>query len=263
MESRTNIDVTLTEVVFFTGPSDRVLSRWKGGHTISQMIVVLGGVFKAFTDTEAGRQTIRAEAGDVVLWPAGTIRTDESETGRALRCIELFFRWPRRTRHLPFMVRDSNHVIDLLAQRLLELSHDPVRKGMLGSDANAYLAAICAEFTALSVTATDDMLARVIHYTEEHMPKAVRLADLARCVGLEKHHFARRYKQLTGRTPIHDVLRRKALRARRQLLLNPGWTLAFAAPLVGMRDATALSRLLSRYAGVSARDIKRAAKAKR
>lgn len=262
MASRAARDVTLTEVVFFTGPDERVLSRMPGTDT-TQMIVVVGGVYQGFLDTAAGRQEIRAESGDVVLLPPETIRTEESERGRALRCIDLYFRWPRQPRNLPFRVRDSNHVIDLLAQRLLELSHDPLRKGTLGADANAYLAAICAEFTALSVTAADDMLARVIHYTEEHMGKPVHLEDLANCVGLEKHHFARKYKQMTGRTPIHDVLRRKALRARRQLLNNPGWTLAFTAPLVGMRDASALSRLLRRYAGVSARDIKRAARAKR
>ena len=259
MSTRNTRDVTMTEIVFFRGPSERVLSRMPGTNT-TQMVVVVGGVYQGIVDTDTGRQRIRAEAGDVVLLPPRTIRTEESERGRALRCIDLYFRWPRQPGDLPFRVRDANHVIDLLAHRLLELSHDPVRKGLLGSDANAYMAAICVEFMTLSVTAADDLLARVVHYTEEHMHQAVRLDDLAKYAGLEKHHFARKYKQLTGRTPIHDVLRRKALRARRQMLLNPGWTLAYVAPLVGLRDAPALSRLLRRYAGVSARDIKRAAR---
>jgi AraC-like DNA-binding protein len=254
-------NVTLTEVVFFAGPSQRVLCRMPGTNT-AQMIVVVGGLYQAFVDTDVGRQRIRAEAGDVVVWPPRTVRTEESEKGRPLRCINIFFRWPRQPRNLSFLVRDANHVIDLLAHRLLDLSHDPVRKGMLGADSNAYMAAMCVEFMALSVTAADDLLARVIQYTEEHMQNTVRLDDLARFVGFEKHHFARKYRQLTGRTPIHDVWHRKALRARRQLLLNPEWTLAYVAPLVGMRDASALSRLLTRYAGASVRDIKRAARNK-
>jgi hypothetical protein len=48
----------------------------------AQIIVVVSGVYKATFDSEQGPQKVRAEAGDVVFWPAGSEDPDESEPGR-------------------------------------------------------------------------------------------------------------------------------------------------------------------------------------
>lgn len=226
--------------------------------------VVAGGVYKATFDCESGRRTIRAEAGDVVFWPVGSENTDESDSGRPLHCTAIYLRWPGAPADLPRVVRDTDHVLDLLARRLLDAVHSPPRKAGLGAVADAYLGAMLAEFLTLAEAATqNDMVSRVMRYTEEHIREPIFLADLARCACLEKHHFARKYKQLTGRTPLKDVRLRKADHARRTLLHDPLHNLTSVAPLVGVRDASALSRLLRRDAGISARDIKRASKMKR
>jgi AraC-like DNA-binding protein len=252
-------DVRFLDGEFFTGPAQRVLSRIRRC-TLAQLIVVTGGVYTATVSTERGAQRIRAQAGDVVFWPVGSEDTDESDSGRPLHCISIFLRWPHAPPDLPFVVRDANHVIDLLANRLIATAHDPAGKACLGPSLDAYLAAVFAEYVALARTAADDLLARVTQYIEEHIHRPIRLEELARQAGLEKHHFGRKYKQLTGRTPIQDVKRRKAAYAKHILLLTPSRTLSNIAGLVGVRDASKLSRLLTRHAGASARDIKRAAR---
>jgi hypothetical protein len=55
------------------------------------------------------------------------------------------------------------------------------------------------------------------------------------------------------------VWHRKAAYAKHILLLTPSRTLSNVAGFVGVRDASKLSRLLTRHAGASARDIKKAA----
>ncbi len=233
------------------------------GNDLTRLIVVVSGVYRATVDTARGRQYIRAEPGHVVLWPRGTEDTDESEPGKPLRCLCMELHWPNMPPDLPFMVRDSEHMIDLLANRLLARAHDPVRKGVLDWVAHAYLAALLAEFVVLTEAAADNLLARVAQYTEEHMQERIRRAELARHVGMDPDHFGRKYRQLTGRTPLEDVRRRKAAYAKHVLHLSPAWPLERVAKLAGIRDASALSRLLKQYAGTSARDIKRAAKSNR
>jgi AraC-like DNA-binding protein len=245
----------------FAGPATRIFSRNRRIDEC-QMIVVTGGVYVATVDTPRGRQRIRAQAGDVVLWPARSEDTDESVPNQPLRCINIFLRWPHPPPDLPFLVRDTDHLIDRLAHRLLAVTHDPAGKALLGDAANAFLAAMLAEFVALAQAVADPLLRRVADYTEQNIHRPIRLEELARHIGLEKNHFGRKYKALTGRTPIEDVQRRKAIYAKYMLQETPERTLQNLAGYIGVRNAATLSRLLTRHAGTSARDIKRAARAK-
>ncbi|OGV68178.1 MAG: hypothetical protein A2498_15005 [Lentisphaerae bacterium RIFOXYC12_FULL_60_16] len=247
---------------FFRGPANQQLSRLQRETT--EFILVIGGLYKVTVDDVNGRPLrICAQAGDVILWPAGIRETDESVTGHPLRCIRVYLDWPHRPADLPFLVRDNDHILNLLADRLLMLSHDPFHLTGRGDEANAYLAAMVTEFMELARRFSGDLPSQVMRYTEEHMPERIRLSDLARHVGLEKNHFGRKYRQLTGRTPMQDVLRQKATCAKHILLSKPDATLHYIARSVGVRDVSKVSRLLSRYAGVSARDIRRSTRAKR
>lgn len=255
----TRFDPVFHGANFFTGPSDRKLCRIKRGK--EEFIVVLGGVYRATYDNPSGKQIhIRAQAGDVVLWPTGAYETDESEPGLPLRCIQIFLKWPNRPAGLPILMRDVDHLLTPLAERLLMLSHDPTRPNADIHEANAFLAAMVAEFMDLARRYSTDLVAQVMRYTEEHMDQRIRLDDLACHAGLEKSHFGRKYRQLTGRSPMQDVLRQKAALAKHILWGVPNTNLKYVAQRLGLPDGTKVSRLLKQYAGVSARDIKKAAR---
>ncbi len=251
----------LVHIGYFSGPSTRVFSRCRRAAEC-QIIVITGGAYVATLDDERGQERILAKTGDVVLWPAGSEDTDESVENQPLRCINIFLRWPHPPAKLPFLVRDTEHLIERLTCRLLALVHDPTGTTLSNDAANGYLAAILAEYVHLAKHVKEPMLAKVVEYTERHINRPIRLEELARYVGLDKHHFGRKYKALTGRTPIEDVQCRKAIYAKHMLQEAPSRTLNDLARYVGVRNAATLSRLLIRYAGASARDIKRTARNK-
>ena len=58
------INAQLTAVAFFTSPTRRIYSRRMG--QMAELIMLTGGSYTAHLDTEAGRQTITARAGDIV-----------------------------------------------------------------------------------------------------------------------------------------------------------------------------------------------------
>jgi AraC-like DNA-binding protein len=252
------IQAEIRSIHFFTGPDKRVLSRRI--REPAQLIVILGGVYLAHVDESGGRRLIRAQAGDVVFWGEGAERTEESVPDRPTRCITLYLNWPGLPAGLPPLIRDSQHVIDFLANRLLALSHDPGRKPRMAVLGEAYLNAMLAEFINLAENKPDSLETIAMRYAEEHMTEAIRLGALARHAGLTPSHFSRTYQQLTGRSPIRDVQQRKAAHARTILLQNPRRGLRDVARRVGVKNEATLSRLLKKHTGVTARDIKRAAK---
>ncbi len=250
-----SINASVRDVCFFVGPDSRVLSRNKHSPA-NQFIVVTGGVYRAIVDSPSGVTNLRAAAGNVVYWPEGLDHTDQSETGNPLRCIVIWFRWSNSPSGLPFMIQDADHVIDRLANRLLSLAHEPHYRTELGAESNAYLHAILAEYVSRARLASDGLRARVTRYIETHIHEPICLDDLTKVSCLEKHHFVRRYKQLTGMTPMQEVRKRKAAYAKHILQLNPARPLDSVARLVGIPHAATLSRLLSRCAGTTARDIR-------
>lgn len=158
------------------------------------------------------------------------------------------------------MIHDTEHLIDGLAQRLLALAHEPHHRTELGVESDAYLQAILAEFVAQARLGGDDLRSRITNYIETHIHKPICLDDLTRVASLEKHHFVRRYKQLTGLTPMEEVRKRKAAYAKHILQLNPERQLESVAKLVAIPHVATLCRLLSRYAGTTVRDIRHAAR---
>ncbi len=160
------------------------------------------------------------------------------------------------------MVQDVGNLIGRLADRLLALAHEPHYQTELGVESNVFLHAILAEFVSRARVATDNLRTLVTSYIETHIHEPIHLDELAQAASLEKHHFVRRYKQLTGLTPMEEVRKRKAAYAKHILQLNPARPLDSVARLVGITHVATLCRLLSRYAGTTARDIRHAARMK-
>jgi AraC family transcriptional regulator of arabinose operon len=65
--------------------------------------------------------------------------------------------------------------------------------------------------------------------------------DLARDAGMSKFHFIRRYRQMTGVTPMADVRSMRVQHAR-QLIIGTSLPLKEIAELAGQSDVYSLSR---------------------
>lgn len=245
-------------VFFKKPPTERSASLRRAEN--AEIIVMLGGVYQARLPGEHRLLPLEARAGDVVCWPENALRTEDNPPDAPPWCICIYFWWRNPPRHLPLKIQDRDGLIRILADRLLTAHMSPTRDLAV---CNAFLAGLLGEYVHLAGQNPKNLAERVSRYVEEHMSERTQLEDLARAFGLNKHHLGRKYKALTGRTPMQDVRQRKVERARALLLINPKNTLKAVAIRTGIGDEHQLSRLLSRYQRLSVRDIRRLATAKR
>ena len=96
-------------------------------------------------------------------------------------------------------------------------------------------------------------LKRIQEYMQAHFQSDLTLADMAREVGLDRHHFARAFRQSVGVSPYEFVLRLRMERAV-ELLLTSRLTIADIARAVGFNDPGQFSRHFKRIVGVTPRE---------
>jgi len=259
MDNINTIAASVVNICAFTGPSVQIESRlrWSDVH---QFIIVTGGHYTATTDCRGTLETVSATTGNVVLWPCGVERTDKSVRGNRLHSILVWIKCADLDGNLPYVVADNDQVITTLARRLLMLVNEPNRSKTESAGIDALASAMLAEYILQSASHSNTIVAKTALYIEQNIDRKLTLEELARFVGMSKHHFGRKYKQLTGRTPMHDVMYRKAIYARNSLWLTPSRPLQSVADSIGVKDEATLVRLFNRYVGAKVREIRKSAK---
>jgi transcriptional regulator GlxA family with amidase domain len=89
----------------------------------------------------------------------------------------------------------------------------------------------------------------------EHVDQALTLESLASRANLSKYHFSKRYKKLTGYSPIKHFLNMKMEYACR-LLDSTDMSVQAVASAVGYDDPLYFSRLFRQTIGRSPRDYR-------
>jgi AraC-like DNA-binding protein len=220
-------------------------------HRFHQLIVILAGTLHV---TIRG-QTLPANAGELLWYPAGVPHQEQSD--RRKPCETLFLSWEGVNAPddgLPLHQPDTQGRVTELSRWLLaeRSSHYPDRQALRDS----LLHAILAEYRRL---ATHKEAALVVHlraHIRQHLTQPLTLNQLAGVAGLSKFHLVRRYRQLTGRTPMGDV-RHIRLQTARDLLLTTNLPLKEIAPRCGLRDEFHLSRLYRQLAGHTPGQLRR------
>jgi AraC-like DNA-binding protein len=92
-------------------------------------------------------------------------------------------------------------------------------------------------------------------FMREHIDQHLTLDSLAGRANLSKYHFSKRYKTLTGYSPIKHFLNMKMEYACR-LLDSSGMTVQAVAAAVGYDDPLYFSRLFRQTVGISPRDYR-------
>lgn len=82
------------------------------------------------------------------------------------------------------------------------------------------------------------------------------LDDLAAELGYSKCHFIRRFKRATGISPWYYILHLKIDKAK-ELLLDPKYSIAEVARMVGFDDPNYFSRVFNKIAGISPRAFRK------
>jgi len=222
----------------------------------AEMIVVLAGRYEAKWTSGGVPRSLKAQLGDVVCWTPNARRLDWNSEDVRLRALCVYFDWPRPLTDLPVVVRDRGGLLRFLAHALLDAKDAPRSPRFRAMISQAYLAAMLAEYIRLADHMAPDIEHQLAQYTEKHLRDPIHLIDLARTIGLTPRYFARRYQELTGRTPLADVRRIRIEHAIGILRSSFRMPLKDIATRVGLKTGQHLCRLLKQHVGMTAREIR-------
>jgi AraC family transcriptional regulator, arabinose operon regulatory protein len=211
-------------------------------HTHHELIIVTAG--RQFAEIRGAVYTIGA--GEAVCFLRQELHTEWTDPQNPVRSFFISLTWPE----LPTL--PQHHVIDQEG-RIGQLAHWLYAERQAGSlrtrpTVDAFTSAVVAEFFRLAAPHETPLVRDLRHFMREHLAQRITLDDLAAQCGLSKYHFVRRYRTLTGRTPMED-LRRIRLDAARDLLLTTTLPLKEIAPRCGLHDEFHLCRLYRKQAG--------------
>jgi AraC family transcriptional regulator len=93
-------------------------------------------------------------------------------------------------------------------------------------------------------------LRRTIAYIQDHLEQALSLPTLAAVAQMSPAHFARRFKQVTGRTPHQYVIMCRMAYAKR-LLVETDIPLSEIGPQVGCADQSHFTALFGKHVSMT------------
>lgn len=198
--------------------------------------------------------THHVTSGDVLWFPQRVSHTEWADPVDPVESIFINFHWPELPRPPAVRLSDSEGRIGQMARWLYaERECDPAPDRPI---ATALTHAIVAEYLRLATPHDDPLVGTIRKLMRQKLRQPLSLDDLAAAGGLSKFHFVRRYRTLTGRTPMED-LRLIRLEAARDLLLTTNLPLKEIAPRCGLGDEFHLSRLFRRQLRTTAGQLRR------
>jgi AraC-like DNA-binding protein/uncharacterized cupin superfamily protein len=208
-----------------------------------EFIVILAGQI----ETRLENAVLSGNPGDVLLYPRMQTHAERAVGSQPLEL--LFIGWDEAgldVSTLPMIQHDRQGRIQTLARWIAEIgsprgTHDhALLNHLLRSIIYAYSAG-CAE-------PDGEMVGRVKRHVSENLSKRLTLDGLADVACLSRYHFVRRFRRLTGVSPMRFV-RQARVDAARTLLLSSDLPMRAVAQRVGFADHCQLSRVFKRETG--------------
>jgi len=221
-------------------------------HPFHELIVVMeGGQYVRI----AGRD-IHGRPGDVLFYPAGTMHKEWTDPGQSLLTLFVSFDWQPFPGGMPLFLRDTDRRI----RTLVGWMHDERQRESPVSSTlyRAHLHGVLAELVRLWRYEHGGLVAETRHHVRENIDEHIDLDRLAALGGMSKYHFVRKYRALTGRTPMEDV-RMLRLDYARDLILTTSMPLKEIASKAGLGDVYHMSRLFRRCLGFTPGSLRRQA----
>lgn len=110
---------------------------------------------------------------------------------------------------------------------------------------------------------SDEMYAEAaVYYISEHLSEDIAVADIAKSIGISMGYLQNTFKKITGLT-LTEYINRERIELIKGYTENDRMTLAAAAALAGIEDASYASRLFKKVSGLSFAQYRDQCKTKR
>ena len=212
-------------------------------HEHHELIVVLQGCLCARLD----EREHRIEAGQTIWYPSGTAHTERADPKAPPRTLFMGLAGVERPANWPVVQPDPyGRLAQIMGWLFQERDTGLRQRPELGA---AWAGAVLAEINRHHHARSDRMVEQVRRTIQRRLHQRLTLDDLARSAGLSRYHLIRRYRALTGLTPMQD-LRRIRLERARDLLLSTPWPLKVIAPRIGFASVYHLARCFRAHFGI-------------
>jgi AraC-like DNA-binding protein/quercetin dioxygenase-like cupin family protein len=224
-------------------------------HQVHELIVVLAGQMRL----EMDGQTLTAGAGDLLLYRAGHVHKETSDRKEPVSTFFLVFKAEEAALgHFDLRLRDADGRVRQMAAWLVR-DH---RAGVAPERQTPLLRALLHETRRLCASPVDPWLTDQRQHMQQSLAGRLYLDDLARRCGMSKFAYVRKFRRLSGTTPMRD-LQRIRLNQARTLMLTTGLPVKAIAPAVGLGDEYQLSKLFRRHFRLSPREMRARLRRKR
>lgn len=213
-------------------------------HPFHELIVIMGGKMTL----KVGDREIFGCSGEMFFYEAGLVHEEASDKEDPVQTRFLSFRSKSAGPSFPLTMRDADGRVGQMISWLLADSRD-------GMECGHHLQSILGELTRLRSEPADPLVSVVRSYIWAHFKEEITLDDLAKQAQMSRHAFARKFKALSGTSPMQEV-REARLNEARRLLLSTSLPLKAIAPAVGIGDEYQLSKMFRSHFGIPPREMR-------
>jgi AraC-like DNA-binding protein len=223
-------------------------------HNFNEIIVILGGEMRV---SIAGKD-LNARTGDILFYKENSAHREQSDSGSPVESI--YFAWKEDALQLPPLIHDTKGRIRSMARWMYEESEPGSPQGKIIQE--KLLDAILSEHKRISENREPDKLEiKIREFIRDNIKERLKLNDLADCAGMSKYHFLRKYKMLSGRTPMEEM-RNIRIETAKELILTTDLPMKSVAAETGFNDEYQLCRSFRRYLNLTPGYFRRKAKSK-
>ena len=191
------------------------------------------------------------KTGDLLFFQQGLLHEEIAEDDEPINMLFIGFSSEAPLPPLPLQCPDPDGRIRQLAWWLvrdLRLKRPPV-------ECVSLLATMLSEIQWAQNRPGDPWLSDVLGFLHANHGRSIALTEIAQRGRMSRAAFIRKFKQLTGRTPMEE-LRLVRLGEARNLILGSDLPLKVIAERVGLNDEFQLSKLFRRYFGASPQQVR-------
>jgi AraC-like DNA-binding protein/mannose-6-phosphate isomerase-like protein (cupin superfamily) len=216
-------------------------------HSCHELIMIKSGSMLLKTPDHE----MTANGSDLLFYPAGLVHQASSHRSDPVSMIYIQFSAPGGLPEYPLQLRDRENRIQQLANWMVE----DIRNGRSHESCRPLLHAILAELHKLCTHSYDFWVENLRTYMRANLGKPIFLSDLATQGDMSLYAFVRKFKRLTGRTPMAE-LRLIRLNEARHMIVTSNLPLKTIASRVCLGDEYQLSKLFRKHFGVSTRQMR-------